>query len=66
MEMQFCLCGAQPGYPHKPDCPFPYYGRSGQIMGKWHREHKALQARIARNTTVSDGGDYAGQPHANR
>jgi hypothetical protein len=33
--MNFCLCGAQAGYPHAHDCPFPYFANDPKQVHKW-------------------------------
>ena len=40
---QFCCCGAQPGYPHAPDCPFPYFGRDPKREDEWIVARERLQ-----------------------
>lgn len=34
-SQSFCMCGAQPGYRHSADCPFPYYGQDKGEMDRW-------------------------------
>ena len=42
---QICLCGAQPGYPHNWDCPYPLYaGKTQARVIDW--ETKRNQIRI--------------------
>jgi len=33
--MNICQCGAQAGYPHAEDCPWPFYGRSTEQVNQW-------------------------------
>lgn len=33
--INICQCGVQDGYPHKPDCPYPYYGNNMDEIKKW-------------------------------
>ena len=33
--MNFCMCGAQAGYPHDPLCPFPLFRGSGEQEQDW-------------------------------
>jgi hypothetical protein len=39
----WCLCGAQVGYPHKSDCPWPYYGHARAMEEKWLADRKRLR-----------------------
>lgn len=45
--MNICLCGAQDGYPHLPECPFPYYGNDVIIMQKWVTERLVRMQALA-------------------
>ncbi len=40
---QFCLCGAQAGYPHIVDCPFPYFGTLDRKIAEWGAEQERLR-----------------------
>jgi hypothetical protein len=53
MEPQICLCGAQSGYPHAQDCPYPMYWDRDDCTKRW--EH----ARIAKFGQVLVGGPSA-------
>lgn len=47
-----CMCGAQAGYPHKWDCPYPYYGSSERCMADWQeRRNKIRQATSIEETS---------------
>lgn len=40
--MNFCLCGAEAGYPHAADCPRPLYRCSDSQAARWHADRAAL------------------------
>lgn len=40
--MSICLCGAEAGYPHAPDCPYPLFRGSGQQENEWSAARQAL------------------------
>lgn len=42
--MNFCLCGAEAGYPHVHTCPRPLYRCSQQQEAAWQAEHERLVA----------------------
>lgn len=46
--LNICQCGAQAGYPHKPDCPWPYFGAAPTICERWKRDRAALREQLAR------------------
>lgn len=56
-DQQFCMCGAQPGYPHDPDCPYPYFGHSESEQYRWMKakEAKQIERRTAESAEVSHG-----------
>ncbi len=41
--IQICGCGAQAGYPHHHQCPFPYFGTDPIKVARWDREWEAIQ-----------------------
>lgn len=45
--MQWCMCGAQAGYPHERDCPYPLFVCGHAGAAKWEQDRAALAARIA-------------------
>jgi hypothetical protein len=34
------MCGAQNGYPHAPECPYPYYGNDDAKQTHWQEQYK--------------------------
>lgn len=46
--MNICLCGAQAGYFHKPDCPWPCYRGTDSVMGAWLVAREVRRQRLAR------------------
>lgn len=40
--MNFCLCGAQAGYPHHPTCPYPLFRCTEQQEDEWLAKRAAL------------------------
>jgi hypothetical protein len=42
MTNQFCMCGVQPGYAHKVDCPFPAYNANVATQQKWNSAREEL------------------------
>ena len=45
--MQVCLCGAQPGYPHAHDCPYPFYRGSDTQQDIWYSAREVARERLA-------------------
>ena len=46
--VNICACGAEPGYIHAQDCPFPLYRGDKKIVDKWYDERKKLQDKLRR------------------
>ena len=42
-SMNICYCGAQAGYQHKDDCPFPLFRASSEVEEKWYRDQARLR-----------------------
>jgi hypothetical protein len=38
MSDQLCACGAQPGYPHRHDCPRPLFNPTDAQFEQWEKE----------------------------
>lgn len=58
--MNICLCGAQAGYFHKLDCPWPCYRGTDAVMGAWLVARGARQLRLAREALEEmRGGELA-------
>lgn len=45
MNNNICLCGAQASYPHKEDCPYPYYGNDPDKIKQWEKDQYALHIK---------------------
>jgi len=39
--MNICLCGAEAGYPHDKDCPYPLYKATHEQYQVWIQARKA-------------------------
>lgn len=39
--INICACGAQAGYPHRKDCPYPYFGNDPDKLKKWIADQKS-------------------------
>ena len=39
MGPNICQCGATAGYPHKEDCPYPFFGDYEEGVEKWEAAH---------------------------
>lgn len=39
MFPNICQCGSQDGYPHKEDCPYPYFSNDEAGVAKWEAAH---------------------------
>ncbi len=39
MFPNICQCGSQDGYPHKEDCPYPYFYNDEAGVAKWEAAH---------------------------
>jgi hypothetical protein len=39
--INICACGVQDGYPHKEDCPYPYFGNHPDELKKWLAAQKS-------------------------
>jgi len=46
MNNQFCMCGVQPGYQHKIDCPFPAYNAGPEQQNKWMVDRNKMTAAV--------------------
>ena len=43
---RFCCCGTQRSYPHRPNCPYPYFGNEEDEINEW----KDAYYRLAKKT----------------
>ena len=43
MPAQWCLCGAEAGYPHASDCPRPLYRAGGEQAERWRVERQKVR-----------------------
>jgi hypothetical protein len=49
------MCGAQSGYGHFVNCPFPYYGGDDNMMARWKMSQKNIvAAKEANNKAIAD------------
>jgi hypothetical protein len=49
------MCGVEAGYGHKPECPYPYYGRNQQEEERWLAAmQKLLEHCAAQNAQPTD------------
>lgn len=39
MNLNICMCGAQDGYLHHEDCPFPYFGNDTTKIAVWIKQN---------------------------
>ena len=73
MFPNICQCGSQDGYPHKEDCPYPYFSNDEKGVEKWETAHasKVFQTkygfdpatvRFARENEFWDLVDEHGKP----
>ena len=73
MFPNICQCGSQDGYPHKEDCPYPYFRNDEKGVEKWEAAHasKVFQmvngfdpetVRYARENEFWDLVDEHGNP----
>lgn len=46
MTFQICCCGAQPGYPHRADCPRPLFNATDAQFEQWEKEWLALREEL--------------------
>jgi hypothetical protein len=71
--MSICQCGAQSGYPHAEDCPYPYFFGDDAGVAKWEQAHKVKvftlkygfdpeTVRYARENEFWDLVDEQGKP----
>lgn len=58
MNIQVCLCGAQPSYPHARDCPYPLYFDTPALVSKW----EAARAQLRSQSQPERSPAPAGQP----
>lgn len=56
MTDNFCLCGAQAGYPHDPCCPFPLYRASEALARQWQAAFEARQAQWVTERPTAEAG----------
>jgi hypothetical protein len=40
------MCGSQAGYPHHPQCAFPYYGSSVKRQNEWTRATNGIRKSL--------------------
>lgn len=68
MNNQFCMCGVQPGYPHKTDCPFPAYNARPELQDKWNKAREALieECQTCGKYYFHDDGHWVGDPYGLR
>lgn len=51
-EINICHCGAQSGYPHSPDCPYPLYRGSEAAVEAWQDARTAKREALGLNTLL--------------
>ena len=42
-----CMCGAEAGYPHKPECPYGLYGGATKESERWAEKRDERMLAIA-------------------
>lgn len=48
----WCHCGAEQGYPHAADCPFPLFHDGAEQVARWWAKHAELAA-VCRDAIVA-------------
>jgi hypothetical protein len=68
MNNQFCMCGVQPGYQHKVDCPFPAYNARPEQQNRWNIERDKLveECQNCGNLFFFGDGHWIGDKHGKR
>jgi len=46
MPINICACGAEPGYLHEAECPFPLYRGNIEDQNRWYKLRNELRNRI--------------------
>ena len=57
---QFCLCGAQPGYLHAADCPYPLFRATEQQAQQWEANRQWKEAQQLKKEYADEGWDDLG------
>lgn len=61
--MNICMCGAQDGYPHAEDCPYPMYKGGALKESQWldaRRELRKKRKAEPKTDSVMDAGARMG------
>lgn len=58
--MNLCLCGAQDGYPHYPDCPYPLFRATEAQEETWVNCYEAIKAKQQATQRILDRRAAAG------
>ncbi len=53
-----CHCGAQAGYLHARDCPYPLYTESALALESWQAGRDRIRATICASRPVGEGFNY--------
>ena len=52
--MNICVCGAQPGYWHTEDCPYPLYRGTQKQIDAWQAAREVRRLKLAETKARED------------